>query len=122
MAGAADANQGVQLSTHEKRTFHWELWLRFLRYIELDHDPFLDSIEPWCKPRLGVAFAKAYRAGQFDTKGKNAVDKQIAGGTVDTALGNVAATFRLNNRPDPFIDSNGSWHYLLQNQVKAYKR
>ena len=100
----------------------WELWLRFLKYIELDHDPFLDSIEQWCKPRLGVAFAKAHRAGQFGTKGKNAIDKQISGGTVDTALGNVAAAFRDHDRPDPFVDAYGKRHQLLRDQVKAYKR
>lgn len=122
MAGARDSDKGVEMSTQEKRSCHFDLWVRFLKYIELDHDPFLDSLDQWSRPRIGVAFAKAYRAGQFETKGKNAVNQQIAGGTVDTALGNVAATFRANDRPDPFVDTDGKRHRLLQQQVKAYKK
>jgi hypothetical protein len=34
----------------------------------------------------------------------------------------VAATFGANDRPDPFVDSYGQRHKLLQQQIKAYKR
>jgi len=122
LAGARDSNQGVELSTQTKRSCHWELWLRFLKYIELHHDPFLDNIAPWCRPRLGVAFARAYRAGQFATKGKNSSSQQVSGDSVSTALGNVAATFRAHDRPDPFLDQNGQRHQLLQQQCRAYKK
>ena len=81
----------------------------FLAQFLRDEPPYdrLDTIADWCKPRLGVAFARAYRAGQFETKGHNATNKQIAGGTVDTALGNVAKAFRDKQRPDPFVDPHG---------------
>ena len=96
--------------------------MRFLKYIDLHHDPFLDGLEPWCRPRLGVAFARAYRAGQFATKGKNSLSQQVAGDSVSAALGNVAATFRAHDRPDPFTDQNGQRHQLLQHQCRAYKK
>ena len=107
MAGAADLNQGVKLSTQTKRSLHWDLWMQFLRYIELNHDPYLDTLEPWCCPRIGVAFAKAYQAGHFGTKGVHASSQQIAGGTIDSVLGNVAEAFRAHERLDPFVNSNG---------------
>jgi len=96
--------------------------LRFLKYIDLDHDPFLETIEPWSRPRLGVAFAKAYRAGEFQTKGKSSKNQQVAGGTVESALGSISKAFRANERPDPFVDENGERHYLLQYQIRAYRK
>ena len=122
MAGLGEADKGVTLSTQNKRSFHWELWVRFLKIIELDDDPFLLNLEKWSRPRIGVAFAKACRAGQFHTEGKHKDDQQVAGGTVDTALGNIAQTFRFNEHPDPFVDTNGKRHFLLQQQVQHYKQ
>ncbi len=122
MAGARDADKGIELSSQDKRSFHWELWLRFLSYLELEHDPFLKSIKPIHHPKLGVAFAKAYRAGEFQTKGNSPDGQGVKGGTVKAALGNISQTFRANECPDPFKGQDGQLHYLLQHQLKAYEK
>jgi hypothetical protein len=96
--------------------------MRFLKFIELDHDPFLDSVSHACRPHLGVAFARAYWVGEFGTKGPRADSQQVASGTVGTALGNISTTFRIHQRPDPFRGSDGERHRILQLQIASYRK
>ena len=112
-------HKGVTPATNKKRNTSWRRWLSFLESIGFSSDPFLDNIvQPTNKQRILSAYAHAIRSGRFSSQSY----KELAAGTVEAAVSDVASTFRLHHRGDPRLNAQGSISFILQRQFRFYKR
>ncbi len=118
MAAQAAAFLAVTQGTHSKRNRYFGYYSRFLEWIELDHDPFLDNLDPFSQTRVIGAFANAYRLGRFSPA--SGADPR-ASGTCRDAIDAVAEAYRANRRSSPCHDATGKFSKLLSDQLKGYK-
>jgi hypothetical protein len=118
VAAQAAAFHAVTEGTHSKRNRYFGYYSRFLEWLELDHDPFLDTLEPFSRTRVIGAFADAYRLGRFSPA---AVSDPRASGTCRDAVDAVAEAYRSNRRCSPCHDSSGKFSKFLSDQLKGYK-
>jgi hypothetical protein len=119
LARALTATEGVTLSTHEKQTRYWNLWLQYLEKIELGDDKYRKRLDEWDRPRICCAFAHAYRSGYFEKEGRNANGHQVVADTVDTALFYEANTFRDNDHEVPVMMITSANAHFYCNTSKA---
>lgn len=66
--------------------------------------------------RILGAFAHAVREGRFSSKG----NKTLMSKSVRATLDNVAQTIKLADQPDPRLDNEGKFAFLLQRQLRNY--
>ena len=117
LAGEAACQEGTTGTTQDERARAWRRWKQFLKTMEIDDDPFLDTFEPWVRTLLICAFAQSMREATFSRGNVNS----LAEGTIRTTIDYVAQAFRSNNRPDPKVDDGGRLSCVLQHQYKGYK-
>jgi hypothetical protein len=118
VAAQAVAFLAVTKGTHSKRNRYFGYYSTFLEWLELDHDPFLDNLDPFSRTRVIGAFADAYRFGRFSpTAG---TDPQ-ASGTCRDAVDAVAEAYQSNRRCSSCHDSSGKFSKFLSDQLKGYK-
>jgi hypothetical protein len=98
VAAQAAAFLAVTEGTHSKRNRHFRDYSTFLELIELEHDPFLNTLNPFSHTRIIGAFTNAYWLGRFSTTPNT--DPQ-ASGTCHDAIDAVAEAYRSNRRYSP---------------------
>ena len=105
MSAARDAREKSRTpGTNVKLDRAWLRWKQFLTKIELDHDEFLDDLNPQDRVRILGAFAQAIREREFSTSGPN----DLASGTCEEAMDKVAEAFRTNSRRNPRYGDSGT--------------
>jgi hypothetical protein len=118
VAAQAASFLAVTEGTHSKRNRYFTYYSTFLEWLELDHDPFLDTLEPFSRVRVIGAFADAYRHGRFSVTQR--ADPR-ASGTCRDAIDAVAEAYRANRRCSPCHDATGKFSKFLSDQLKGYK-
>jgi hypothetical protein len=118
VAAQAAAFLAVTEGTHSKRNRHFRNYSTFLEWIELDHDPFLDTLDPFSRTHIVGAFTNAYWLGRFSTTSNT---DTRASGTCRDAIDAVAEAYRSNRRCSPCHDSSGKFSKFLLDQLKGYK-
>ncbi len=118
MAAQAAAFHAVNKGTHLKRNRYFRYYFTLLEWLELDHDPFLDNLDPFNRTVVIGAFADAYRLGRFSP---SAVSDPRASGTCRDAIDAVAEAYRSNQRCSPCHDSSGKFSKFLSDQLKGNK-
>jgi hypothetical protein len=118
-AQAAAFLLAVTEGTRSKRNRYFGYYSSFLKWLKLDHDPFLDNLDPFSRTRIIGAFADAYRLGRFSpTAGTN----PRASGTCRDAVDAVAEAYWSHGRCSPCHDSSGKFSKFLSDQLrKGYK-
>jgi hypothetical protein len=116
VAVQAAAFLAVTEGTHSKPNFR--NYSTFLEWIELDHDPFLDTLNPFSRTHIVGAFTNAYRLRRFSTTLNT---DTRASGTCRDAIDAVAEAYRSNRRCSPCHDSSGKFSKFLSDQLKGYK-
>ena len=98
LSAARDAREKARTPGTNAKLDRAELrWKQFLTKIELDHDEFLDNLNPQDRVRILGAFAQAIREREFSTSGPN----DLASGTCEEAVDKVVEAFRANSQRDP---------------------
>jgi hypothetical protein len=105
--------------THAKRNWNFSNYSTFLEWIELNHDPFLNTLDPFSRTRIIGAFTNAYRLGRCSTTTLNTDPK--ASGTCRNAIDAVAEAYRSNRRCSPCHDSSGKVSKFIADQLKGFK-
>jgi hypothetical protein len=77
---------------------------------------YLDNFTRGNKHKLLSAFAQAIREGRFCSK----KSKNIKAESVRATLDHVAQAYKLGDRPDPRLDADGKFAYILQRQLRGY--
>jgi len=116
-AAESATNLGVEPGTHAKQHLVWTRYKTYLKSISVPSDPFLDNFSIFQRNKILGAFAHALRDGRF-YKNKRKVKAE----TIRSAIDCVAQTYRMANRPDPRFDQDGRPSFLLQRQIRGYKK
>jgi len=91
-------------------------WLRFnlyLTWIGYQHDPILESLSRAQCHRILAAFAHAVWEGRYSTKNHPKLKSESVRAT-------LAQTFKLADKPDPRLDRENKFAFILQCQLRSY--
>jgi hypothetical protein len=108
----------VEPATNTKQALAWSRFQSYLKSIAITSDPYLDSFTSIQKIKILGAFAHALREGRFNKNKKFTPRSESIRATIDC----VAQAYRLANRPDPRLDRDGKSSFLLQCQIRGYKK
>ncbi len=111
MSAAETATRNaVEPGTSSKQTLAWERYIRYIKSISIDSDPFLNGFTKFQRIKILGAFAYAIREGRFHHHRANCIKSESCQATIDC----MAQTFCMANRPDPRLDKDGKSSFLLQ--------
>jgi len=114
---AESAQKGaVVKATNEKQALTWNRFEHYLQSIGI-HDPFLSSFTREQQHKILGAFCQAIREGRFNSRQNQPCKSE----SVRAALDNVAQTYRLANKPDPRLNTDGKLAFILQCQLRGYQ-
>jgi len=105
----------------EKRDRSWRRWEEFLKKVGVRGAPSLDSISVGGRRILAKCFIVLHRTGRFNKEGRYVGErpKPMVAATIRDAIGNVASSFRANDRPSPFhYEARTSSGQGLRKEVK----
>jgi hypothetical protein len=103
MSAAETATRNaVEPGKSSKQTLAWERYIRYIKSISIDSDPFLDGFTKFQRIKFLGAFAHAIRDGRLHHHRANCIKSESCRATIDC----VAQTFRMTNRPDPRLDDS----------------
>jgi hypothetical protein len=104
---------GVVPSRAQSRDANWLRWVQYCS--NMGFSPTLhDNPDPITALQV---FAHRYRTGTIAPSGQ-----PVRSRTVEAALRAVGQTLASMGSPDPRLDSTGSLHYILQQQLRGYAR
>lgn len=104
---------GIVPARARSRDASWLLWESYCAEHQID--PFLTDVVDTL-PVIQV-FAERYRSGAIAPN-----KKPVKSRTVETALRAISQTFTSMGSPDPCLNSFGTRHYVLQQQLRGYAR
>jgi hypothetical protein len=118
ITAAESAMQGAVVETTDaKQALAWERYKYYLSSIGISKDYYLDNFDRHQKHKILSAFCNAIREGRLLTK-QNKINKSTS---VQAALDYVAQAYKLANRPDPRLDIDRKFAFILQRQIRGYK-
>ncbi len=118
ITAAESAMQGAVVKTTDgKQTLAWARYKAYLTSIGITRDWYLDSFNIYQKHKILSAFCNAIREGRLLSK-QNKCNKSSS---VRATLDYVAQTYKLANRPDPRLDEDQKFAFILQRQIRGYK-
>jgi hypothetical protein len=117
IAAQAAHKTAVTGKTHKEQARSWKQWTTFCSWIGLN-DPFLDDSTCHTRIKLLGAFAMAMREACFSRP----THIRLAKGSISGAFSHVYQTFRKHGRPNPSLDDNGKTGFLLQQELRAFKK
>jgi hypothetical protein len=77
---------------------------------------YLENFSRGNKHKLLSAFAQAIREGRFCSRKSKNIKTESVRATLDC----VAQAYKLLDRPDPRLDADGKFAYILQRQLHGY--
>ena len=117
IATAESAIQGAVVeTTHSKQALAWSRYKTYLQSIGIIEDWYLDNFTKHQKHKILSAFGTAIRDGRFSKQ-----NKPNKSGSVRSAIDHVAQTYKLAHRPDPRLDTDAKFAFILQRQIRSYK-
>jgi hypothetical protein len=102
---------------HKDQARLWTRWTTYCCWIRL-LDPFLDNFTCHTQIKLLGAFAMAMREAHFSRSSH----VRLAKGSISGAISHVCQTFRKHSRPNPSLDDDGKTEFLLQQELRAFKK
>jgi hypothetical protein len=115
-AAQSASKAAVVEGTNAKQVRAWSRYSQYLLSIGLQNDPYLDDFQRGEKHRLLSAFCQAIREGRFCHKKHQPVKAESVRATLDC----VAQAYKLADRADPRLDTDGKFAFLLQRQLRGY--
>jgi hypothetical protein len=113
VVAAETAREGaVTGSTHENHARLWNCFTKYLAYIGLSQDVFLDSFTRSERNKIIGTFAMAVRQGRFSTKAHDT----LASGTVQNTISDISVTYSENGQHHPTKDDNLQLSCILSRQ------
>jgi hypothetical protein len=103
--------------THKDQARSWTRWTTYCGWIGLS-DPFLDNFTCHAQIKFLGSFAMAMREARFSRSSH----VRLAKGSISSAISHVCQTFRKHGRPNPSLDNNGKTGFLLQQELRAFKK
>jgi len=116
-AAVAAATRAVVRGTSKKQVRVWSRFKTYLLSIGITNDDFWEHFNRGQRHKILSAFAQSVREGHFSVR----PTKSLKADSVRASLDFVAQAFKLANRPDPRLDSNGKLVFILQRQLQGYK-
>lgn len=120
LADLSTAESAVQRSvvqrTNEKQTLAWRRYQLYLQSIGVSNDPYLENFSQGQRHRILGAFAAALRQGRFSAPRATEIQSDSIRATLDC----IAQTYKLADKPDPKLDSDGNTAFFLQRQLRCY--
>jgi hypothetical protein len=117
IAAVASAARAVVRGTSEKQVRAWSRFKDYLLSIRITNDAFSDNFNRGQHHKILSTFAKSVREGRFSVQPA----KPLKAVSVRASLDFTAQAFKLADRPDPRLDSNGKLAFILQCQLRGYK-
>jgi hypothetical protein len=115
---AESAMQGAVVeATNAKQALAWTRYKHYLQSIGIINDEFFENFSRHQKHKILSAFCISIREGRLLNK-KNKSNKADS---VRSAIDHVAQTYKLANRPDPRLDIDNKFAFILQRQLHGYK-
>jgi len=102
--------------TNAKQARAWFCFNLYLTSIRYQHDPCLESLSRAQRHRILAAFAHTVREGRYSTKNHPKLKSESVRATLDC----VAHTFKLADKPDPRLDRENKFAFILQRQLRSY--
>jgi hypothetical protein len=110
LSAAKSASQGaVVQGTNKKQSLSWTRYKNYLSSIGF-YDIFLESFSRAQRHRILAAFAHALQEGRFSARN----NKTIKADSIRSSLDHVAQAFKLADFPDPRLDNEGKFAFILQ--------
>jgi hypothetical protein len=117
-AAEAATKNAVESGTSSKQALAWNRFQKYLQSISIKSDPYLDNFSRFQRIKIHGAFAHAIRDGRFNSRKTAQVKSDSCRASIDC----VAQAFRMANRPDPRLDTDGKPSFLLSRQFRGYKK
>jgi hypothetical protein len=118
IAAAESTMQGAVVeTTNKKQALTWSRFKVYLNSIGIIDDDYMDNFNKHQKQKILSAFCNAIREGRLLPK----QNKSTKAGSVISTLNHVAQTYKLANRPDPRVDADVKFAFILQCQLRGYK-
>jgi len=102
--------------TNMKQACAWLRYTNYLTSIGCHQDPFLDNFSRAWRHKILAAFAHAVREGRFSYKKYTILKSESIRATLDC----VAQTFKLSDKPNPGLDRENKFAFILQCQLRSY--
>jgi hypothetical protein len=117
VAAQVARERAVQRGTHEKQDRAWRRWKEYLESIGIKSNDFLENFSREQRHSLIGAFALAVREARFS---RSAHDPLVAS-TVSGTIQCLCSTFRENGYPNPTLDEDGQFAFILQRELRSFK-
>jgi hypothetical protein len=99
-----------------KQTLAWQRYLSYLQSNRIKDDFYLDNFNRQQKHRILGAFANAVWTNRFNSKKSSHNKSEFCKPTIKC----MARAYRMAGRPDPTLDSNGKFVFILSRQFRSY--
>jgi len=106
----------VVKGTNEKQLHLWRRYKQYLLSIGIRDDVYLDNFDRGQRHKVLSAFAQSVRKGRYNSLTPKCLKAESVRATLDC----LAQTYKLANRPDPRLDYNRKFTFLLQRQLRGY--
>jgi hypothetical protein len=116
LASQSTIESAVAPGTNSKQALAWQRYLSYLQSIGIKDDSYLDNFDRQQKHRILGAFANAVRTNRFNSKKSSQNKSEFCKSTIKC----VAQAYRMAGRPDPTLDSDGKFAFLLSRQFRSY--
>ncbi len=112
---AADSarERAVVKGTNAKFNLAWDCYKTYLKSIGIKTDWYLDYFSRDKKHKILGTFCHAFQEGGLQSKSVRPNKSE----PVRATLGNVSQAFKLANRPDPKLDGDGKFAFILQRHL-----
>jgi hypothetical protein len=117
LAAESTRKGAVVEGTNAKFSLAWKRYKTYLNSIGITHDCYLDNFSRDKTHKILGAFCQAIREGRLHSKSRRTHKSD----SVRSALDNVSQAFKLAARPDPRLDRDGKFAFILQRQLRGYK-
>jgi hypothetical protein len=98
--------------THKDQAQSWTQWTTYCGWIGLS-DPFLNNFTNSLGPLPWLCGKPIFSRSSH---------VRLAKGSISSAISHVCQTFREHGRPNPSLDNSGKTGFLLQQELKAFKK
>jgi len=116
-AAESSRKRAVVKGTTAKFSLAWKRYKTYLQLIGINRGWYLDNFSRDKRLKILGAVCHAIREGRFYSMSLKTNKTE----SVRTALDNVSQAFKLADRPDPRLDRDGKFAFVLQRQLQGYR-
>jgi hypothetical protein len=116
-AAESSRKRTVVEGTTAKFSLAWKRYKTYLQSIGINRDWYLENFSKDKRLKILGAFCHAIREGRLHSKSLKTNKTE----SVRTALDNVSQALKLADRPDPRLDRDGKFAFVLQRQLRGYR-